>query len=189
MYTAIKNGTFALDEMKGKLSDVNGAVEDTYNEMETLGEFVSRKVNKARAEFVQWNNEGFQSTRKLYHVIKDELQPSVEKATTWFGNWKKAIEGVITGEREFAIVDGQLVSRLTEEGLQLEKNRIVMQKYNDSWNEAREAKAKFDKTKVDDTKTREEFEKDKQKALETMEAFRKVLIAKEKYFDQTSNLS
>lgn len=189
MYTAIKNGTFALDEMKGKLSDVNGAVEDTYNEMETLGEFVSRKVNKARAEFVQWNNEGFQATRKLYHVIKDELQPSVEKATTWFGNWKKAIEGVITGEREFAIVDGQLVSRLTEEGLQLEKNRIVMQKYNDSWNEAREAKAKFDATKVDDTKTREEFEKDKQKALETMEAFRKVLIAKEKYFDQTSNLS
>jgi hypothetical protein len=35
MYNAIKNGTFALDDMKKSLEDVSGTVEKTFKDMET----------------------------------------------------------------------------------------------------------------------------------------------------------
>ena len=66
--------------MKEALANTSWAVEDTYKNMETLGEFISRKWNSAVASFVNRNNEWFQSTRELYHIIKDELTPWFEKA-------------------------------------------------------------------------------------------------------------
>lgn len=190
MYNAIKNGTFALDEMKDSLDNVSWAVEGTYNEMETLWEFISRKWNWLVADFINWNNEGFQATRKLYHIIKDELTPEVEKASKTFENWTTAFYGRIRWEREFTIVNWQLVSVLTQEGIEMEKakkkqeelNRVLTN-YNTTLREAIDAVNTFDKTKVDDSKTRAEFERDRQQAIATMQAFRNAYIEKLRFFD------
>lgn len=190
MYNAIRNGTFALDDMKKSLEDTQWAVENTYNEMETLGEFVSRKWKWMVADFVNWNNEWFQSTRKLYHVIKDEMTPAVDRLKNNWNAWKDTISGVIKWERELDIENWKLVYRLTEQWVKAEALRKkqaelnkVLSDYNTTLRDAIDAVHTFDNTKVDDSKTRAEFERDRQSAISAMNAFRNALIAKMQYFD------
>ena len=194
MYNAIKNGTFALDDMKASLNDVSGAVENTYNEMETLWEFISRKWSGLVSSFIEWNNEGFQATRKLYHMIGDELTPSVERLSNNFTAWKETIKWVVKWERELDIENWKLVYRLTEQWKVAEETRRKEEELNQVLTElwklrenARTALDKFNNTKVDDSKTRSEFEADRKSAINAMVAFEQAYAAKMKYFDKASD--
>jgi hypothetical protein len=74
---------------------------------------------------------------------------------------------------------------MTEKGYEMERQRNlakevnkVNQDYENTLNKANSALNTFNKIKVDDSATREEFEASRKKALQTVEAFREVLKAK-----------
>jgi len=191
MYNAIKNGTFELESMENALKDTQWAVEDTYKNMETLGEFLSRKWNWIMSDFINWNNEWFRALRETVWYIKDAVNPAVERLSNNFNIWKDTITWVIKWERELDIENWKLVYRLTEQGVQAEATRKkqeelnkILNDYNSTLNEAISAVRTFDATKVDDSKTRAEFEKDRQSALSAMTAFRSAFLAKIQYFDK-----
>ena len=187
MYNAIKNGTFALDEMKEALNNTRNAVENTYKEMETLWEYLSRMWSWARASYVQWMNEWFQATRKVYHAVKDSLAPTLQKiwntiqglAEKYYN--RQVQNNTLAGGMMKWIVEANKVNKKAEE------NKKIMNELNTTRGTAIEQKKKFDKVKIDDSQTRAEFEKDKQAAIWAMQAFQAALIAKEKYSNNTSS--
>jgi len=190
MFNAIKNWTFDLDAMKDSLNNVSGAVEDTYANMETLGEFISRKWNGAVASFVEWNNKWFQATRELWQMLKDELNPAIEESRKQFEQTKSARKDWINWYRELKFEWWQFVLVLNEEWKavkEAEKKELLLQlatqKLWESRQEARDALDKFNNTKVDDSATRAEFEADRTAALNAMIAFQNAYAAKMKYFD------
>lgn len=185
MINAIRNGTFQLSEMKESLSDVSWAVEETRNEMETLWEFISRKRNKALGDFVNWNNEGFQATRKLYHIIKDELTPTFEKAKEETTKWTNVIMQLIKWERDLEYQDWKLIFKLNEKWKAAEEARHKQEALTKATNDLRAAGQaltdwlkEFNSIKVDDSATRAEFEASRKRALELAASYETTLRAK-----------
>ena len=169
MYNAIRNGTFSLEEMKEALANTSWAVEDTYKNMETLGEFISRKWNSAVASFVNWNNEWFQSTRELYHIIKDSLTPAIENWKNEINKRTDAIVWWVKWEREWIYENGVLYSQLTEQGKAVEKLKQkqieatnVQKAYADTGAELNTTLKNFNSIKINDSSTRAEFEASRQ---------------------------
>ena len=185
MYNAIRNGTFSLEEMKEALANTSWAVEDTYRNMETLGEFISRKWNSAVASFVNWNNEWFQSTRELYHIIKDSLTPTFEKAKEETTKWTNVIMQLIKWERDLEYQDWKLIFKLNEKWKAAAEARHKQEALTTATNDLRTAwqaltdwLKEFNSIKVNDSATRAEFEASRQKALELAASYETVLRSK-----------
>ena len=181
MFNAIKNGTLDINKMAEALSNATGTIDETYEHMETLGEFISRKWNGAIADFVQWNNEGFWATKQLIDEVSNRSQPLFD----FVDNWATAIKRTIKGETERRIENGNVIVSLNEKGKAVDKEiakeenlKEVNDNYVNSLDVANEALRNFDAISIDDSKTRAEFEVSKNVALATADAFRAALQEK-----------
>ena len=188
MFNAIKNGTFDIEKMKAALEDADGTVEDTYKNMETFWEFLSRKWNGIIADFTKWNNEGFQSFRELCNIINDSLTPAIESVNSKWQDAKNYMADVWKTVKQVANWERDLNLELTEQGkIAEEQNRkqqqlnAVNQEYVNTLDAANKALNSFDKIKIDDSTTRAEFDASKQAALAAADSFRAALQAKIAY--------
>lgn len=185
MYNAIRSGTLSIEEFSKSLNNAKGTVNETHKNMETFGEWISRVFSGVMASFVEWFNEGFQSAKILAEMLSDQLAPAIE-TVAWYWN-------AFVGELEAGLgIIGQVIRwerdrtlAMTEKGYEMERQRNlakevnkVNQDYENTLNKANSALNTFNKIKVDDSATREEFEASRKKALQTVEAFREVLKAK-----------
>ena len=185
MYNAIRNGTLSIEEFSKSLNNAKGTVNETHKNMETFGEWISRVWSWIMWGFVEWFNEGFQSARKLADILSDALAPAIE---TVAGYWRAFI-----GELEAGLwIIGQVIRweldrtlAMTEKGYELERqrnlikqNNEVSKQYTDTANKLNSTLNTFNKIKVDDSATREEFEASRKQALATAEGFRQALNAK-----------
>lgn len=185
MYNAIRSGTFSIEEFSKSLNNAKGTVNETHKNMETFWEWISRVFSGVMASFVEWFNEGFQSAKILAEMLSDQLAPAIE-TVAWYWN-------AFIGELEAGLgIIGQVIRwerdrtlAMTEKGYEMERQgnlakevNKVNQDYEKTLNKANSALNTFNKIKVDDSATREEFEASRKKALQTVEAFREVLKAK-----------
>lgn len=185
MYNAIRSGTLSIEEFSKSLNNAKGTVNETHKNMETFWEWISRVFSGVMASFVEWFNEGFQSAKILAEMLSDQLAPAIEMVA-WYWN-------AFVGELEAGLgIIGQVIRwerdrtlAMTEKGYEMERQRNlakevnkVNQDYENTLNKANSALNTFNKIKVDDSATREEFEASRKKALQTVEAFREVLKAK-----------
>lgn len=185
MYNAIRSGTLSIEEFSKSLNNAKGTVNETHKNMETFGEWISRVLRGIMWGFVEWFNEGFQSARELADILSDALAPAIETVAGYWhafmgeveaGLW--IIDQVIRWERDRTLA-------MTEKGYELERQRSlikqnneVSKQYTDTANKLNSTLNTFNKIKVDDSATREEFEASRKQALATAEGFRQALNAK-----------
>lgn len=185
MYNAIRSGTLSIEEFSKSLNNAKGTVNETHKNMETFGEWISRVLRGIMWGFVEWFNEGFQSARELADILSDALAPAIETVAGYWHAFMGEVEAglwiigqVIRWERDRTLA-------MTEKGYELERqrnlikqNNEVSKQYTDTANKLNYALNTFNKIKVDDSATREEFEASRKQALATAEGFRQALNAK-----------
>ena len=185
MYNAIRSGTLSIEEFSKSLNNAKGTVNETHKNMETFGEWSSRIWSWIWGGFVEWFNEGFQSARELADILSDALAPAIETVAGYLHAFMGEVESglwiigqVIRWERDRTLA-------MTEKGYELERqrnfikqNNEISKQYTDTANKLNSTLNTFNKIKVDDSATREEFEASRKQALATAEGFRQALKAK-----------
>lgn len=185
MYNAIRSGTLSIEEFSKSLNNAKGTVNETHKNMETFGEWISRIWSWIMWGFVEWFNEGFQSARMLAEMLSDKLAPAIETVAGYWHAFMGEVEAglwiigqVIRWERDRTLA-------MTEKGYELERqrnlikqNNEISKQYTDTANKLNSTLNTFNKIKVDDSATREEFEASRKQALATAEGFRQALNAK-----------
>ena len=187
MFNAIRNGTLDVDKMADALKNAQGTIDDTYKHMETLGEFISRKWNGAVADFVQWNNEGFWAVKELAEITSQAVEP----VTNFFDSWTNWITRRLKGEAERKYENGEISIMLNERGKEVdalkakqealqqqEQQAISLNKqYREQGELLNQTLAAYDAIKIDDTATREEFDKTRTAALNLSNQLKETLKA------------
>ena len=174
MYNAIKNGTFALGEMKDALNDVSWAVEQTFSDMETWWDLFGRIWEGAKSEVVDFANDSFNNFKHIvefnkqrYNSVKELangnalLLPHLD-ATTWkLDGVQVKLKDNVVAQRELEKVEKEITE--------------TMAQYNDAVQKANDNLKAFLKVKADQSATRADFEATRQKALETASALSTLL--------------
>lgn len=174
MYNAIRSGTFSIEEFSKSLNNAKGTVNETHKNMETFGEWMSRVWSWIWGEFVANVNDGFSQIWSQVMWVIWVVWDFFEEVGKWIG----IIWEIINGERDRTLA-------MTEKGYELERQRSlikqnneVSKQYTDTANKLNSILNTFNKIKVDDSATREEFEASRKQALATAEGFRQALNAK-----------
>lgn len=174
MYNAIRSGTFSIEEFSKSLNNAKGTVNETHKNMETFGEWMSRVWSWIWGEFVANVNDGFSQIWSQVMWVIWVVWDFFDEVGKWIG----IIWEIINGERDRTLA-------MTEKGYELERQRSlikqnneVSKQYTDTANKLNSILNTFNKIKVDDSATREEFEASRKQALATAEGFRQALNAK-----------
>ena len=174
MYNAIRSGTLSIEEFSKSLNNAKGTVNETHKNMETFWEWISRIRSGIWGEFVanvnDWFSQVWETMMRYIRYLENIFK------TIWEGIW--IIGQVIRWELDRTLA-------MTEKGYEMERqrnlikqNNEVSKQYTDTANKLNSALNTFNKIKVDDSATREEFEASRKQALATAEGFRQALNAK-----------
>ena len=187
MYNAIKNGTFQLGKMKEAFDDVNGAVENTFESMETWSDFFSRTGEQMKSRFTSWQNEEFQRLKRVWWYIGE--------LNDYLASQAKLIWEVWNEERVLVEVDWKYYAVQTEKWKAIEENNKKLQEqeafqkqveeatknYTTTVDKAVTAVETFNAIKTNQKATRDDFDATKQKALEEVSALNTLLATLQKF--------
>ena len=178
MAKAIRDGTFALEDMTEALWNAKGAVEDTHKEMETLADFIGRKWNWLIAETTNLINEAFRATRNWLN----ETQERWNKLINDFNILWKTSKDLKEVWRWLSIEWWYVTVTLEWQALAIKKNQELTNNLKVATSDMKKALEDFNKVKVDDSATRAEFNASKTAALQAAEAYKVALAEKLNYF-------
>lgn len=169
MYNAIKNGTFALWDMKKALEDVNWAVEKTFSDMETWWDLFTRLWEWAKSEITSFANDSFYNFQQIVEFNKEWF-----KQTKDLIQWHTELTLVYnkeTGAFEWlqAVYKDDYYNKmkLQEATDKLEKKTS---EFNEAIEESNNALKAFSAISVNQSSTRSDFEATRQQAIATTEA-------------------
>lgn len=177
MFNAIRNGTLNVEAMTEALAKAKWTVEDTHAEMETLADFISRKWNWLVAETTNLINEAFRATRNWLN----ETQERWYKLINDFNILWKTSKDLKEVWRWLSIEWWYLTVTLDKNVQSLRKNKEVSDNLKSAILEMKSWLEDFNKTKVDDSANRAEFEASKSAALQAADAYKIALLAKIEY--------
>lgn len=173
-FNAIRRGAFDIASFSQQLENAQGTVGETHKNMETFWEWISRVWSGIWGEFVANINDGFSQIGNQAMWVIDIMGEFFEEVGK--GIW--IMGEIVRGERDRTLA-------MTEKGEEVQRQKQLIKELNDveknyttTANKLNTALNTFNKIKIDDSATREEFEASRKQALATAEGFRQALNAK-----------